>query len=1244
MEAAGLSTDEAVRLISQFLCGPTAEFGPYAPIDDDEPITPEELSPGRVYRARMLDQNEQSVEVQLFLGIEEMGGLLWEQDVRALLRMSGSPHPALPEVLDGGYLTDDQTRVANVAGGMAFVASRGGLRSAGPKDVQYFRRHPADAVRQFRSLVEGLAELHFLGITHRSLSPDSIDVFDGPRMRLARFELSSLISDLFHNTVDSVGEPADLRRMFGRQLWYAPVERIAYLYGGDSNLVESDKSDIYSLAAITYEWFVGPLPVDRLPEPPSGRSGPPVAAEVRAAYARFARHLQDTLRNNAETPAELAAILARMLDPEADARPTAYDVLGLITAGYDRIMMDIEGPPAMRKHLMIFMPRECAETIHRWGLVEHNPETDEGRVELATYIANDVRGAYMTDSPHGADPFVRGRDVVSLRESRQVILGNQLAWFCDYYRPRDEHGNLETPTERALIIKYVVQKSVPAVEKKLRELDWTSARRVPDLHLRAIDIDRDVMARRISRSPSWRDLVEATRPVAVDSPQELQFHEAIDWLLDYQDVELAARAYPFLRAEGDRSDVLVHYDAERDQRRIVASPTFVKYAATPSLRPEFGSFFSDLENDEGSVDVDIMEDRGGRPGRVRITSAQVVRKEGQDRLLLQRNRGEPPIPERGWLRPADDRGSQLSLDRQRGASHDLYRAKHLQGHLRKPRTIRTFEWRWRDAGSELKGSGGEVVREMLVCEPFAAVQGPPGTGKTLVAATAIAAYLRRYPAARILVSAQSNFALDNLAVRVLTEIGEMDEAGRPARHESPGDRLRPVAMRVTGYGIDARRRVDLAVQPWRRLEAAVRLAAQVRARTERRLGDENAELPPLLREVLVQWSQMLSGQQESVVPELADRLHRGANLVFATCAASTPELLYPTSEAVFDWVIVEEAAKAWPTELAIPLLRGLRWTLIGDHLQLPAHRREDLKRFLDACAADPSPRMAHVTPDKAVEYVRVFDMFGQLFAASVDPRQPLRRMSVQFRMREPIGELVSRVFYPAQPLRHLEDGLPAGSLETYIEPDPKKRIPLVRLARPHQLDAQSLVWLDTTGITSCHDEPHWWNPGEAAVVQELLEDLDPFPRANQAGYGPSPLAVLTPYREQLSLLQRSDVARPYVSTVHAFQGREADVVIVSLVRDTPRGPVGPRAVRAALGHLAQRQLVNVLFSRARRLLVVVGRYDHYASITGPSGFWTDVCRAVELNGITVKAIDLFGDLPCFAAPSDIGEVEPAVRA
>jgi hypothetical protein len=57
----------------------------------------------------------------------------------------------------------------------------------------------------------------------------------------------------------------------------------------------------------------------------------------------------------------------------------------------------------------------------------------------------------------------------------------------------------------------------------------------------------------------------------------------------------------------------------------------------------------------------------------------------------------------------------------------------------------------------------------------------------------------------------------------------------------------------------------------------------------------------------------------------------------------------------------------------------------------------------------------------------------------------------------------------------------------------------------------------------------------------------------------------------------------YVHTVDSFQGHEADVIIVSLVRNNHHG-----SLIGALGFLADERRMNVLFSRARWQLVVIG--------------------------------------------------------
>ena len=565
-----------------------------------------------------------------------------------------------------------------------------------------------------------------------------------------------------------------------------------------------------------------------------------------------------------------------------------------------------------------------------------------------------------------------------------------------------------------------------------------------------------------------------------------------------------------------------------------------------------------------------------------------------------------------------------SIQRQTVARWDLTDSTELLHQLREPNSIRTLPLRWSRGGAGLTGAESrQTVRDMLSYLPFYAVQGPPGTGKTTVAAEAVAAQLAATPAARILVSAQSTFALDNLAERILGRIGAIDDDGEPTPWWDGA------ALRITSaQGTPPQGKMGL----WRKSSVADRRAEQIRKRVADQLADGVPERleegdPVKVRQVLEDWQGLLNGTAgENVLPELEDRLEHAANLVFATCGTATPEAVTPGGiRDTFDWVIVEEAAKAWPTELAMPLARGTRWTLIGDHRQLPAHRRDDFERFLSECVDDPDLGI-RVLAERKDKIMDVFDTFRRVFrrleSDELSQREkddlPLHTLSTQFRMSRPIAEVVSRVFYPVAGAGPEADGLPPGMLRTGREIGP------LPLRFPTFLRGQSVVWLDTSDDPDCAtDIPTWSNPGEAAVVADLVARINPEPRPNEGEYSAEPLAVLTPYRRQADQLSLYRHVKPHVYTVHSFQGREADIVIVSLVRATQRGADPAARPWESLGHLSRPDLINVMVSRARRLLVLVGSYDHFAvHDRGEAEFWARVCRAVDLYGTIVPVESL----------------------
>jgi hypothetical protein len=99
--------DDVNRLVHHYcVAAQTARYGPYrvASAADDIPHG-DMLIQGRLYRYRLIDQYGRPVDLQVYVGLGGLGGALWEQEVRLLLRLGGSGLASLPEILEGGTRT-----------------------------------------------------------------------------------------------------------------------------------------------------------------------------------------------------------------------------------------------------------------------------------------------------------------------------------------------------------------------------------------------------------------------------------------------------------------------------------------------------------------------------------------------------------------------------------------------------------------------------------------------------------------------------------------------------------------------------------------------------------------------------------------------------------------------------------------------------------------------------------------------------------------------------------------------------------------------------------------------------------------------------------------------------------------------------------------------------------------------------------------------------------------------------------
>ncbi|KAK8065978.1 DNA replication ATP-dependent helicase Dna2 [Apiospora hydei] len=151
------------------------------------------------------------------------------------------------------------------------------------------------------------------------------------------------------------------------------------------------------------------------------------------------------------------------------------------------------------------------------------------------------------------------------------------------------------------------------------------------------------------------------------------------------------------------------------------------------------------------------------------------------------------------------------------------------------------------------------------------------------------------------------------------------------------------------------------------------------------------------------------------------------------------------------------------------------------------------------------------------------------------------------------------------------------------------------------------------------------NPAEAQIVTQLVEAL------LTAGVPASDIGVMTHYRSQLSLLKhhlRRHGSSIELHTADRFQGRDKEVVVLSLVRSNESCNIGDL--------LKDWRRINVAFTRAKTKLLVVGS----RSTLRGSGDSEMVSRFVRL----MEERDWVYDLPADALDSHYWPDESATQA
>lgn len=467
----------------------------------------------------------------------------------------------------------------------------------------------------------------------------------------------------------------------------------------------------------------------------------------------------------------------------------------------------------------------------------------------------------------------------------------------------------------------------------------------------------------------------------------------------------------------------------------------------------------------------------------------------------------------------------------------------------------------------------EAVTKSVLAKDLALIQGPPGTGKTTVIAEIIWQEIRKNPDCRILLTSQTNLAVDNALERLQGQSGI-----RPVRIGKP-DKLEPEGRRFSlpvmdSWANDSKNCDDNATRIW--IDRIVKKISN----------------DPKYSSAVSSWKNELEAKDKHSRTEFSRLYRSNVNLVAATCSICGSRDFMESysdmfggnerSDMFFDVVIMDEASKATPLEMAVPLVLGKKIIVIGDHKQLP-------------------PMMDENTIDSALEKIgkkniaeklqKAESQFKRLFEAAAKVRKTIvATLDTQYRMHEQIMNTIKQ-FYQEE--LAATGGLKCGIFETMDIPDLANKgsrwhgITLNPIINP----STHAVWIDVH-TPETYLSPGYKNEGELKAIDLVLKALqqaDGYSEFINAQQKPEDkeIGIITFYSAQSREIKKKYKGKNYrMDVVDRFQGMERNIIIVSTVRSNPKNNIG---------FAKEIERINVAFSRARRLLIVVGNKRQFES-------------------------------------------------
>jgi Cdc6-like AAA superfamily ATPase len=319
-------------------------------------------------------------------------------------------------------------------------------------------------------------------------------------------------------------------------------------------------------------------------------------------------------------------------------------------------------------------------------------------------------------------------------------------------------------------------------------------------------------------------------------------------------------------------------------------------------------------------------------------------------------------------------------------------------------------------------------------------------------------------------------------------------------------------------------------------------------------------------ELAAKWNRSIGEARQQVLYKL---LLTVVDVVGATCIGINTKQMF--KDVDFDVVIVDESGQIQLHNLIVPLSRGPKAILVGDHKQLPPVVDQDLTEELR---------------ERAVPIEQLEKSFFEILWDTV-PEDRKVSLNTQYRCPSVVSDYISQAFYGG---------------DYHAGPNVLGKGPFLSFLK------SAAVLVDTSGVmerrekTSCAEDRNEVvdNPLETKIVIFLLDRIMKE-KPELGSKEVNEIGIIVPYKKHAEYIRAAirkerkkgrlqGLTIPLeemVATVDSFQGQERAVIIHPMTRSNRRG---------AIGFLKDWRRINVAMTRGKKQLIMVGDMSTLGSV------------------------------------------------